>query len=206
MSVVHLVRHGHVHNPEGVLYGRLPEFRLSDAGQRMAEATARSLASSGRDIARVISSPLLRAQQTAAVIGGALGLPVETDERLIEAGNVWEGARIHPITRLALDPRTLWRIRNPWRPSWGEPYAMQRDRMTAAVLDAAAAEPARERVCVGHQRPSWVTRVGAEGRRLAHPPSGRGCALASVTSLTIVDGAVVSVEYSEPAAGIEVPR
>lgn len=206
MSVVHLVRHGHVHNPEGVLYGRLPEFRLSDAGERMAEATARYLASSGRDIARVVSSPLLRAQQTAAVIGAALGLPVETDDRLIEAGNVWEGTRIHPITRLALDPRTLWRIRNPWRPSWGEPYAAQRDRMTAAVLDAAAAEPARETVCVSHQLPIWVTRLGAEGRRLAHNPSARECALASVTSLTVVDGSIVAVEYFEPAIGVEVPR
>jgi broad specificity phosphatase PhoE len=172
----------------------------------MAEATARFLASSGRDIGRVVSSPLLRAQQTAAVIGAALGLPVETDDRLIEAGNVWEGRRIHPITRLALDPRTLWRVRNPWRPSWGEPYAVQRDRMTAAVLDAAAAESSRETVFVSHQLPIWVTRLAAEGRGLAHHPSSRRCSLASVTSLTIVDGAFVSVEYSEPAAGVEVPR
>jgi broad specificity phosphatase PhoE len=206
MTVVHLVRHGHVHNPEGVLYGRLPEFRLSRAGERMAEATAHSLAESGRDIARVVSSPLLRAQQTAAVIGAALGLSVETDDRLIEADNVWEGKRIRPIVRLALDPRTLWRIRNPWRPSWGEPYAGQRDRMMAAVLDAAKAEPNRETVMVSHQLPIWVTRLAAEGRALAHNPSARECALASVTSLIVEDGAIVGVEYAEPAASVEVPR
>ncbi len=206
MSVVHLVRHGHVHNPRGVLYGRLPDFRLSGVGQQMAEATARFLASSGGDIARVVSSPLLRARQTAATIGAALGLPVETDDRLIEAGNVWEGRRIHPIARLALDPRTLWRIRNPWRPSWGEPYVLQRDRVTAAVLEAAAAEPERETVFVSHQLPIWVTRLGAEGRRLAHHPSVRECSLASVTSLTVEDGAIVAVGYSEPAALVEVPR
>ena len=206
MPVVHLVRHGHVHNPEGVLYGRLPEFRLSEAGERMAEATARSFAESGRDIARIVSSPLLRAQQTAAVIGAALGLPVETDDRLIEADNVWEGKRIRPIARLALDPRTLWRVRNPWRPSWGEPYAGQRDRMTAAVLDAATAEPNRETVMVSHQLPIWVTRLAAEGRALAHNPSVRECALASVTSLIVEDGAIVGVEYTEPAAAVEVSR
>jgi len=206
MPVVHLVRHGHVHNPEGVLYGRMPEFRLSAAGERMAEATARSLAGSGRDIARVISSPLLRAQQTAGAIGAALGLPVETDDRLIEAGNLWEGRRIHPVARLALDPRTLWRVRNPCRPSWGEPYADQRDRVMAAVLDAAKAEPTRETVMVSHQLPIWVARLAAEGRRLAHNPSVRECALASVTSLTVEDGKIVGVEYSEPAAAVEVPR
>jgi len=206
MPVVHLVRHGHVHNPSGVLYGRLPEFRLSEAGDRMAEATARSLAESGRDIARVVSSPLLRAQQTAGAIGAALGLPVETDDRLIEAGNVWEGKRIRPVARLALDPRTLWRVRNPWRPSWGEPYADQRDRMVAAVLDAARAEPNRETVMVSHQLPIWVTRLAAEGRSLAHNPSVRECSLASVTSLTVEDGKIVGVEYSEPAAAVEVPR
>ena len=206
MTVVHLVRHGHVHNPGGVLYGRLPEFRLSEAGERMAEATARSLADSGRDIARVISSPLLRAKQTAAVIGAALGLPVETDDRLIEAGNVWEGKRVHPVARLALDPRTLWRVRNPWRPSWGEPYAGQRDRMLAAVLDAARAEPDRETVMVSHQLPIWVTRLAAERRPLAHNPSVRECSLASVTSLSVEDGKIVCVEYSEPAAAVKVPR
>jgi len=206
MPVVHLVRHGHVHNPEGVLYGRLPEYRLSAAGERMAAATARSLAESGRDIARVISSPLLRAQQTAGAIGAALGLPVETDDRLVEAGNLWEGKRVHPVARLALDPRTLWRVRNPWRPSWGEPYADQRDRMMAAVLDAAEAEPTRDTVMVSHQLPIWVARLASEGRRLAHNPSVRECALASVTSLMVEDGKIVGVEYSEPAAAVEVPR
>jgi broad specificity phosphatase PhoE len=206
MPVVHLVRHGHVHNPEGVLYGRLPEFRLSATGERMAEATARFFADSGRDVARVVSSPLLRARQTAGTIGAALNLPIETDDRLIEAGNVWEGRRIHPVARLALDPRTLWRVRNPCRPSWGEPYAEQRDRMTAAVLDAARAEPNRETVMVSHQLPIWVTRLAAEGRALAHNPSFRECSLASVTSLTVEDGKIVGVEYSEPAAAVEVPR
>jgi broad specificity phosphatase PhoE len=206
MTVVHLVRHGHVHNPGRVLYGRLPEYRLSEAGERMAEVTARFFAESGRDIARIVSSPLLRAQQTAAAIGAALGLPVETDDRLIEAGNVWEGRRIHPIARLALDPRTLWRVRNPWLPSWGEAYAGQRDRMITAVLDAAAAEPNRETILVSHQLPIWVTRLAAERRALAHNPSVRECALASVTSLIVEDGAIVGVEYSEPAAGVEVPR
>jgi len=206
MPVVHLVRHGHVHNPDQVLYGRLPDFRLSDAGEAMAAATAAHLASRGGDYGRLVSSPLLRAQQTAGVIGDALGLGTDTDDRVIEAGNVWEGRRIRPIARLLLDPRLLWRLRNPWRPSWGEPYAEQRDRMAAAILDAAAAEPVRDTVIVSHQLPIWVTRLAAEGRRLAHNPSRRECALASVTSVAVEDGRIAFAGYANPAAGIEVPR
>jgi broad specificity phosphatase PhoE len=41
---VHLLRHGEVHNPDGVLYGRLPGFRLSDLGERQAQAAAEWLA------------------------------------------------------------------------------------------------------------------------------------------------------------------
>ena len=40
MPTVHLVRHGQVHNPDKVLYGRLPQFRLSEAGEQMAQAVA----------------------------------------------------------------------------------------------------------------------------------------------------------------------
>ena len=39
-TVVHLMRHGEVHNPEGVLYGRLPDYHLSDLGRKMAERVA----------------------------------------------------------------------------------------------------------------------------------------------------------------------
>lgn len=62
-TVIHLVRHGEVHNPQKVLYGRLPRFRLSDNGRRQARETGRYL--STLPIRAVYSSPLLRARQTA---------------------------------------------------------------------------------------------------------------------------------------------
>ena len=206
MPIVHLLRHGHVYNPGKVLYGRLPEFRLSDAGQEMAAAAARTLKADGRDITRIVSSPLLRAQQTAGAVAAAFGLPVETDDRLIEATNVFEGESVHPIAKYLLRPKRWWALRNPFRPSWGEPYAEQRDRMVAAVLDAARKEPVHETLLVSHQLPIWVTRLTAEGRRLAHDPRTRDCSLASLTSLTVEDGRIVRVDYSEPAAGVKVPR
>ena len=80
-TVVHLLRHGEVFNPGKVLYGRLPGFRLSTDGEAMAEKAAAWFA--GRDITSLISSPLERAQQTAAPIARELGLPVQLDERQV---------------------------------------------------------------------------------------------------------------------------
>src|SRR3954465_10229643 len=91
-TVVHLLRHGEVFNPGGVLSGRLPGFRLSVTGEAMAAAAAEWFV--GRDVTHLVSSPLERAQQTAAPVAGALSLPVELDERLIEAGNAFEGMQV----------------------------------------------------------------------------------------------------------------
>lgn len=89
ITVVHLMRHGEVHNPDGVLYGRRSGYHLSELGRQMAERVAEHLQS--RDITYVVSSPLERAQETAAPVAKAHGLDVASDARLLEAGNVFEG-------------------------------------------------------------------------------------------------------------------
>ena len=61
-TVVHLMRHGEVHNPSGVLYGRLADYHLSDLGRKMADRVAEYV--TGRDIVHLVSSPLERAQET----------------------------------------------------------------------------------------------------------------------------------------------
>lgn len=205
MPVVHLLRHGHVHNPDKVLYGRLPEFRLSNAGQQMAQAVATHLRDHQLPVTRVVASPLLRAQQTATPIADAFGLPIVTDDRLIEAANVYEGSPLQSGPKDFLHPRHWWRLRNPWLPSWGEPYSVQRDRMWAAIRDAAAANPNADSVLVSHQLPIWVARTAFEQRRFIHDPRSRQCALASLTSFEIRDGRALAMFYTEPAAHIEVP-
>ncbi len=205
MSRVHVLRHGHVHNPDGILYGRLPEFRLSDTGQAMAQAVADHLVAADAGIGRVVASPLLRAQQTAAPIAAAFGLEIATDERVIEADNIFAGERTpRPID--FLKPRNLWRVRNPWTPSWGEPYVEQAARMRAAIVDAAAANPGSTTVIVSHQLPIWVARCSAEGRSYVHDPRSRECALASLTTFDVDGDSIVSAGYEAPAAHIEVPR
>lgn len=199
-TTVHLVRHGEVHNPDKILYGLLPGYRLSDRGRRMAQRVADHLAPA--DVTHVIASPLLRAQQTAAPIAAAHGLGVETDQRVIESGNHFEGLRVgHGEGRLT-NPRHCPYFVNPLRPSWGESYRSQERRMVEAVLAAARAADGHEAVIVSHQLPVWITRLSAERRPLAHDPRRRRCGLCSVTSLRFADGHLVGVGYAEPAADL----
>jgi broad specificity phosphatase PhoE len=196
-AIVHLVRHGEVDNPEGVLYGRLPGFGLSEAGRLMAKAAADYLA--GRDVTVLRSSPLQRALETAEPIAAEFGLPVEGDERLIEPWNHFEGMRFGVGDGALRQPRHWIYLRNPFRPSWGEPYREVSARMLAAVKDAALEADGHEAVCVSHQLPIWVTRRRVEGRPMWHDPRRRQCALGSVTSLTFSDGKISSVQYAEPS-------
>jgi broad specificity phosphatase PhoE len=97
-------------------------------------------------------------------------------------------------------PRHWHHLWNPFRPSWGEPYADIEARMRAAMSDAAAVAHGHEAVCVSHQLPIWVARRSVEGRALWHDPRRRVCALASVTSFGYRGGRIIEVSYAEPAA------
>jgi broad specificity phosphatase PhoE len=199
-TIVHLLRHGEVHNPDGILYGRLPDFHLSEDGVLMAKAAADWFA--GRDIAALFSSPLERAQETAAPLTEAFGLPVTTDERLIEAANRFEGMRFGHGDAAMTKPANWRHLCNPFRPSWGEPYDVIAKRMIAAAVTARDAAHGREAVCVSHQLPIVTARRKAEQKRLWHNPRYRQCALASVTSIVFEGNRIVGVEYAEPAAAL----
>jgi broad specificity phosphatase PhoE len=195
-TTVHFLRHGEVHNPDKVLYGRLPNFRLSDDGLKMAYDAAEALR--GRDVVAVVSSPLQRAQETARPIAEVFGLEISTDDRLLEATNVFEGARA--LEDGAWKKPEHWRyLRNPFTPSWGEPYTELAERMLSLAEDVRSQAAGHEAVCVSHQLPIWTLRRYVEGRRLWHRPDRRQCGLASLTSLTWDDGRLTQVTYSEPA-------
>lgn len=197
LTTVHLLRHGEVHNPEKVLYGRLPGYVLSDLGHEMAQRAADALA--GNDVALVVASPLERAQQTATPIAQRHGLQIATDDDLLEAENVFEGQRVSVGDGVLRQPRTWRHLYDPFTPSWGEPYAKVAARMGAAVDRARAQVPGREAVLVSHQLPIWVARLAAEGRRFWHDPRSRQCSLASLTSLTYEGDDLVAITYTEPS-------
>ncbi len=196
-TTVHLLRHGEVHNPDAVLYGRLPGFRLSEDGQQMAVDAAKAL--EGRDITAVVASPLQRAQETARPTAEMLGLEIHTDERLIESENVFEGKQVGVGDGVFKRPQYWHHLRNPFVPSWGEPYVFIARRMLAAATSARDLARGHEAVCVSHQLPIWTLRLHVEGRRFAHDPRRRQCALASVTSVTYDGDRPVGVTYAEPA-------
>ncbi|NYV73337.1 histidine phosphatase family protein [Streptomyces sp. UH6] len=197
VTVVHLMRHGEVENPTGLLYGRLPGYHLSELGRKMADRVAEHLAP--RDITYVCASPLERAQETATPIAKAHDLRLDTDERLIEAENVFQGKTFGVGDGALKRPGNWKHLTNPFKPSWGEPYTEQVARMRAALDAAAAAARGHEAVLVSHQLPIWIVRSAIEGRRLWHDPRRRECTLASLTSFTYEGDRIVAVGYTEPA-------
>ncbi len=194
-TIVHVMRHGEVHNPHKVLYGRLPDYHLSERGRAQADAVADWLA--GRDIVHVVASPLERAQETAAPIAARHGLAVSTDHELIESTNVFQGQKVSPGDGALRDPRNWWHLRNPRTPSWGEPYHQIAARMTGAVRRARSEAAGHEAVCVSHQLPVETLRRSMTDRPLHHFPTKRMCNLASVTSFYFHDDECVGWGYAE---------
>lgn len=199
-TIVHLLRHGEVHNPQGILYGRSTGFHLSERGHAMADRIADRIGD--RDITHVIASPLERAQETAAPLAAALGLSVEIDERIVESSNIFEGKRFEIRDSILRQPQIWKKLWNPFRPSWGEPYKDIVARMMAAVYDARDASRGHEAVIVSHQLPIWTTRLHVEQRSFLHDPRKRQCTLCSLTSLTFDGDRLASVGYSEPAGDL----
>ena len=197
-STVHVLRHGEVENPNKILYGRQPGWYLSARGQEMAATLGEW--SKSIDLGALHVSPLQRAQETAAPIAAAHKIAITTDERLIEAANIFEGKSFELGSGVLKHPSSWRHLYNPWKPSWGEPYVEQINRMLAAVFAAKEAAKGKDAICVSHQLPIWILRSAIENRRLLHDPRKRECTLASVTSIHFdSDGVISGTSYSEPA-------
>lgn len=204
-SQIHLVRHGEVYNPNRVLYGRLPEYGLSEAGHQMAALAAKDLASRDRSYARLIASPLQRTQESAAPVSKELGLAIDLDERVIEPTNAFEGKRMRGSESALKDPGNWKYLVNPFKPSWGEPYQSIASRMREAMTEAARSVPEGDVVIVSHQLPIWMVHRDVNGKNLFHDPRARRCTLSSITTLELIDPlkpelGFVEVGYVEPAA------
>ena len=198
-STVYVVRHGEVEKTQKILYGRQPGCRLSARGQEMAQVLGKW--SESIPLGALHVSPLQRAQETAAPIAAAHNIKIHTDDRLIEAANVFEGKSFELGSGVLKHPSAWRHLYNPWKPSWGEPYEEQISRMLAAVFDAKKAAQGKDAILVSHQLPIWILRSAIEGRRLLHDPRKRQCTLASVTGIHFDDEGMISgTSYLEPAA------
>lgn len=197
-DIVHLVRHGEVHNPRRVLYGRLEGFGLSELGHRMAASAVAALA--GHPVTALYASPLQRARESAAPWTEAFGLEPHIDERIIEPTNRFEGKRMNK--RTVMHPKHWHLMRDPSVPTWGEPFAQIAARVLAAMEDAHRSIDGGEIVMVSHQLPIWMAHRAVAGERLAHDPRKRRCSLSSVTSFAWRDGAFTEIGYQDPAADL----
>lgn len=194
------MRHGEVFNPDGILYGRLPNFRLSELGQRMASSAAESL--EGHPVTALYASPLQRAQESAAPWAKKFAVSVVTDERIIEPHNKFEGKKFEFGPKVLAHPRAWPWIINPFTPSWGEPFVSVESRMLAAMNDAWDASEGGEVVFVSHQMPIWMVARSVAGKPLFHDPRKRRCNLSSITTLTRVGSRFVETNYQDPARNL----
>lgn len=200
---IHLVRHGEVHNPDGVLYGRLPGFRLSDRGRRMAALAADDLVASGVRPGRLVVSPLQRTRESAEPVAEAFGLEPVVDERVIEPWNAFEGRVLGGRRGAWRSPASWPLLARPWEPSWGEPFLEIVARMRAAIAEHARAAEEADVIVVTHQLPIWMMHRSVTGRPLRHNPARRRCALSSITVLEPQpELGLREVDYREPAAAL----
>jgi len=195
---VHLVRHGEVFNPDGVLYGRLPNFRLSDAGVSGAAKAAKNLQSAGVQVSKLVVSPLERTRQSAEPISKLFEIDPVIDERIIEPYNFFEGKKV-TASSVLLKPNLWFKLRNPMEPSWGEPFAAIASRMNEAIIEAAESVDSGDVVFVTHQLPIWVTHLASKGKPLAHLPNRRRCSTSSITSFNYDSGKLTEIGYTVAA-------
>lgn len=191
------MRHGEVHNPGRVLYGRLPGFGLSEDGRRMTRAAAEHVRSLDRPVTGLVSSPLQRTRESSEPFTEVFGLEPVLDERVIEPHNVFEGRR---MKHALVNPFNWRHLRTPATPSWGEPYLDIVARMDAAMRDLWHSTGSGDAVIVSHQLPIWITHLAVAGEPLRHDPRRRRCALSSVTSFELDGDAWREVAYAEPAS------
>ena len=166
-TIVHLVRHGEVHNPDHVVYADLPGFGLSERGRRQATEVGDHLAE--RSITAVYASPLQRATETAAAIAVPHGIVVSTVPELTEwflaqrwKGLPWEDLPTHRPGELEAylgDPLHMY-----FSPESLEALAL---RMSRSVEELAGRHADQEIVIVSHQDPVQAARLALTHRTLA---------------------------------------
>jgi broad specificity phosphatase PhoE len=195
---VYLVRHCDVRNPQGVLYGHLPEFPLSDKGIRQAHALGRRLAETSAR--QIYTSPLLRAQQTAEIIASHIpGSTITTTDDLIEArfGHYLQGVRPRDVPW----KRPLWMIHMVW------PGLLPNDESVGAMAARVArplqrileSSPGEGGICVSHGDPIqafWVRSTGRPPWALHRLQAAKG----GMLELDYVDHILRRTVYRPPAA------
>jgi len=204
LTRIHFVRHGMVHNPQGVFYGRLPRYSLSAEGRRQAEAAARWLAD--RPVAVLYSSPMLRARQTAQAIATLHpGLRVRIWQLLNEVHVPIQGRPLAEGIALGWD---LYTGNQP-------PHESVEDilrRMLHFVSEVRERHAGQEVVAVTHGDPIGFLMLWAQRRPVTAENKGplylNYLAVGSITTLTFAAASgeeTPGLEYTVPYPGPAYP-
>lgn len=163
MPTVIGIRHGEVHNPDGVIYAGLPGYGLSDLGREQARSMGEALRS--HDVVALYASPLDRGVETAQIIAEVIGVDVVPDERLREWGHwhQWAGMTWERLRTEAADAWEAYR-HDPGSVTSGESLDALADRVSSWLGDAAAAHPDGLIVAVSHLEPLRAILLRSQGR------------------------------------------
>ncbi len=153
MTTIHFVRHGEtVHNVGMVITSGKPGAPLNDRGIEQVHHTAQALAF--RPIVAIYASPLLRAHQSATIIGEGLGLDVQLRDELVECdvGSLEGRTGVEAFELFDATFDDWYLGSNADRPLGldGELGVDAIARVRRVVQEAAASHPGQEVVIVGH--------------------------------------------------------
>lgn len=185
-TTIYLIRHGEVQNPDHIIYGRLPHFDLSARGRFQGAEIGKWL--SGKHLALVVSSPLLRARKTAQLISRGK-IPIRITEAVNEADyKKWEGkkADCRPIAELESYVKT------PDAMDLGETLSMVEKRMKKAINGLVSKYPGKSIAVVSHADPILTARLSYEGKSLG-----------GISRCTIKNASVTTLEFDEQGNFLE---
>lgn len=143
-TLIYLVRHGEVQNPNDIFYSRLPGFGLSEKGKQEAAQAGEFLKKV--HIACIYASPLLRAKQTAEIIRTKTALQeVYYSKRLLEVRSSQQGKK---FSELGIEQREVYF--SPKRTHIDETFEQIAQRGLHAVEILAKKHPGKRIVAISH--------------------------------------------------------
>ena len=160
-TVIYLVRHGEVHNPEGIFYERLPGFHLSDLGVAQVHELGKFLSDKG--VSAIYASPLERTRQTADIIASyQRGVAVTHDKRLLEVSSMIRGQK---QVDLALERWNFYKLK--YTKLGGEKLSDIWKRIGSFFKETVRKHKGQAIVVVSHGDPIMISMVKHKGKRLS---------------------------------------
>lgn len=161
-TTIYFIRHGEVYNPDNIIYGRLPNFGLSDHGEKQIEETANFLLDKHIDV--IYSSPLKRAKQTAEIIRAKLSIPtIHISEQILEIKTSYEGRKFSDLDELQSEVYL-----KPLSPS-DETIVQIAARMEGFLKEMIETYSGKQIVVVSHGDPIMILKAIIEKNSLEFP-------------------------------------